>query len=564
MKQRQKRTWWKEGVVYQIYPRSFNDSNQDGIGDLQGIIEKLDYIKSLGVDIIWLCPVYKSPNDDNGYDISDYYDIMDDFGTMDDFDEFLSKSHDLDLKIIMDLVVNHTSDEHEWFKESRLSLDNPKRDYYIWKKGKEGGPPNNWPSFFRGPAWELDSITNEYYLHYFSKKQPDLNWENPKVRQEVYDLMKFWLDKGVDGFRMDVITLISKRHFNDTPYSEFGDIINQLYANGPRVHEYLHEMNQEVLQNYDIMTVGEGPGINPESGLNYVKEDRNELNMMFHFDHMMLGFGPEGRFDPEPIDIVKFKSIFFQWDDLLKKDGWGSIFLGNHDFPRMVSKFGNDDQYRVESAKLLTLLLFTLRGTVYIYQGDEIGMTNVAFDSFDDYNDVEIRNTYHEWVEKGLDTNKLLKAVHISGRDNARTPVQWNDTPNAGFTTEDPWLKINPNYKSINVESQEKDKNSILNFCRQVIQFRKSHLTLVYGEFLIIQPHHPDIFAYKRWDDDKAYLVLLNFSDHGQLFQVDDKILSGNPECLITNYNDKNQFDLNNKIELRPWEGIMFEILSNG
>ena len=384
--------WWKEAVVYQVYPRSFNDSNGDGIGDIPGIIEKLDHIKSLGVDVIWLSPVYKSPNDDNGYDISDYYSIMDEFGTMQDFDELLQGIHDRGMKLLMDLVVNHSSDEHAWFQQSKLSKDNPKRDYYIWKKGKNGGPPNNWQSFFSGSAWQYDEHTDEYYLHLFTKKQPDLNWENPALRQEVYKLMKFWLDKGVDGFRMDVISVISKRNYEDSPYPDFNDTIAHVYANGPKIHDYLKEMYQEVLCKYDAMTVGEGPGIDLENGIKYVAESEKELNMIFHFGHMFIDHGKGGRFDPKPIDFIEFKKVFADWDTKLKDQGWGSIFLGNHDFQRIVSRFGNDGEYWNKSAKLLCLLLMSMRGTPYVYNGDEIGMTNVAFDRIDDYRDVEIMN----------------------------------------------------------------------------------------------------------------------------------------------------------------------------
>ena len=375
------RKWWKEGIVYQIYPRSYNDSNGDGIGDLRGIIEKLDYIKSIGVDIIWLSPIYKSPNDDNGYDVSDYRNIMNEFGTMADFDELLAGMKQRGLKLVMDLVANHTSDEHAWFEESRSSLDNPKRDYYIWRKGKNGGPPNNWKSIFGGDAWLHDPITDEYFLRLFTTKQPDLNWENPKVREEIYDLMKFWLDKGIDGFRMDVISFISKNSYDDTPYDELNITINKVYANGRNIHKYLNEMHQKVMSKYDMMTVGEGPGIDLTTAMDYVGEDRDELNMIFHFGHMFMDNGPGGKFDPVPYDLVQFKKVFSDYDECLKNGGWNSIFLGNHDFPRIVSRFGNDGEYWKESAKLLAVMLCSLRGTTYVYQGDEIGMTNVHRES---------------------------------------------------------------------------------------------------------------------------------------------------------------------------------------
>ncbi|MEQ8472740.1 MAG: alpha-glucosidase [Marinoscillum sp.] len=550
------KNWWKEAVVYQVYPRSFNDSNGDGIGDLNGIIAKLDYIKSLGVDVIWLCPVYKSPNDDNGYDISDYYDIMDEFGTIEEFDQLLKGIHVRGMKLLMDLVVNHTSDEHQWFQESRSSKNNSKRDYYIWKHGKNGGPPNNWQSFFSGSAWQFDAETEEYYLHLFTKKQPDLNWENPKVRKEVYKIMRFWLDKGVNGFRMDVISVISKRNYDDTPHSDLSDTINHVYANGPKIHEYLKEMNREVMSRYDAMTVGEGPGINLETGLKYVAEKEKELNMLFHFGHMFIDHGKGGRFDPKPIDFIQFKKVFQLWDDKLKDDGWGSIFLGNHDFQRIVSRFGNDDQYWQESAKLLSLMLLSMRGTPYIYQGDEIGMTNVAFENIADYNDVEIRNAHAEWQEQGKDLDQFLKNVHVNGRDNARTPLQWNDSENAGFTTGKPWLKLNPNYPKINVANQEKDPQSILNFYREMVLIRKNNPELVYCPYQDLEPDHKDLFVYERKGEHHYYLVLLNFSAHNVHYNSipdpdDFSLLKGN-------YPDRTGLS-EGETTLRPWEAMILK-----
>lgn len=552
--------WWKEGVVYQIYPRSFNDSNNDGVGDIPGIIAKLDYIKKLGVDIIWLCPIYKSPNDDNGYDISDYTDIMDEFGTMVDFDNLLAEVKKRNLRLIMDLVVNHSSDEHEWFQESRSSIDNPKRDYYTWRKGKNGGPPNNYESFFGGDAWQFDELTKEYYLHLFTKKQPDLNWENPKVRQEVYNLMKFWLDKGIDGFRMDVISLISKREFTDTTYSDFADTIKKVYANGPRVHEFLKEMNKEVLAHYDIMTVGEGPGVLLENALNYVSADAKELNMIFQFDHMFIDHGPNGKFDYKPYDLKRFKSIFNQWDKEVAEKGWNSIFLGNHDFPRIVSRFGNDKLYWKQSAKALGLLLQTLRGTSYIYQGDEIGMSNVAFDSIDDYRDVETWNAYETVKNQGGDLHHFMKMLHIQGRDNARTPMQWDSTRNAGFSESTPWIKVNPNHTKINVEDQDSDSDSILNFYRELLIIRKRHTTLVYGEYECIQPYHDKVFAYWRWDDDDKYLVLINMSDSDQEFEVDEKFVLEKSDLLISNLSKSVKNLKGTNIDLEPWEACLYQI----
>ena len=547
-----KRTWWKEGIVYQIYPRSFMDSTGNGIGDIQGIIQKLDYIKSLGVDIIWLCPVYKSPNDDNGYDISDYRNIMDEFGSMSDFDELLAGCHKRGIKLIMDLVVNHSSDEHAWFEESRLSKDNPYRDYYIWKPGKNGGPPNDWQAFFGGSAWEHDELTDEYYLHLFTTKQPDLNWENPKVREEVADIVKFWFDKGVDGFRMDVISLISKRPAYDDMVSDvFEDTIRRQYANGPRIHEFLHELNKNVLSKYDIMTVGEGPGITLEHGLNYVDESREELDMVFHFDHMFIDFGPGGKFDPQPFDLVDFKNVFTQWDEKLKGKGWGSIFLGNHDFPRIVSRFGNDKDYHNKSAKLLAMLLLSLRGTPYIYQGDEIGMTNVAFETTYDYRDIETINYFKSLELEGKNPLHFMPNVHKMGRDNARTPVQWSDEPNGGFSLVEPWIRSNPNYADINVEYQERNSKSILNFYREMVALRKANPTLVYGDYESIMNDHPHIYAYRRWDETHEFLVVLNMSELTIDFQP---ILTG-LELLLYNYDDSTE-----DLLMRPWEAKLFRI----
>lgn len=555
-----KRVWWKEGVIYQVYPRSFNDSNGDGIGDIQGVIEKLDYIKSLGVDIIWLCPVYKSPNDDNGYDISDYYDIMDEFGTMKDFDQLLEGVHSRGMKLIMDLVVNHTSDEHQWFVESRSSRNNPKRDYYIWKDGKDGGPPNNWQSFFTGDAWVYDEATDQYFLHLFTKKQPDLNWENEAMRKDVHTMMRYWLDKGIDGYRMDVISLLSKRNYEDTHFLGFNETIEHVYANGPKIHDYLQEMNREVLSDYDIMTVGEGPGISLQQGLNYVHEDRHELSMIFHFDHMFIDHGPGGKFDPVKYDLVHFKEIFAHWDKLMADKGWSSLFLGNHDFPRMVSRFGNDGDFHVESAKALALMLFTLRGTTYIYQGDEIGMTNVAFKDINDYRDIETINAHRIVEQQNGDMERFMAAVHRQGRDNARTPVQWDATTNAGFTTGEPWIKLNPNYTEINVALQEHDAQSILNFYRSAVACRKEHKELVYADMEVIDVLNPRIFAYWRIGDNKKYLVLINFTEETMPFAVQDLDDQTNMKTLLGNYQQPIQLK-DGRFDLRPWEGILYEII---
>ncbi len=552
--------WWKEAIVYQIYPRSFKDSNGDGIGDIPGIIQKLDYIKSLGVDVIWLCPVYDSPNDDNGYDIRDYRNIHKEFGTMTDLENLLEGVHQRGMKLIMDLVVNHTSDEHEWFLQSKSSLDNPYRDFYFWKEGRNGGPPNNWKSFFGGDSWDYDPDTNQYYLHLFSKKQPDLNWENPKVREEIYDLMRFWLDKGIDGFRMDVIPLISKRtEFPDSDADTFTDTIHRFYANGPRVHEYLREMQHEVLANRDVMTVGEGPGITPDLGLLYVEKDRNELQMIFHFGHMYMDNGPGGKYDLCDWTLQEFKQVFKIWDEKLHHRGWLSIFLGNHDFPRIVSRFGDDGPYRKESAKLLATLLLSLRGTTYLYQGDEIGMSNVAFDSIDDYRDLETLNAYEEAGAAGKDLRQFMNIVHIQSRDNARTPVQWSDDPHSGFTDGTPWIRVNPNFKAINVAAQETDPDSVLNYYRKMIRFRKENPVLVYGDYLPLLKDHDRLYAYRRNDGDKTFLILLNFSSRNLILPLDDLGARHKDLYRVMGNYDKAVWIEEEKLELLPWEAVIFE-----
>lgn len=551
--------WWKEGVVFQIYPKSFKDSNGDGIGDIRGIIEKLDYIKELGANIIWLCPVYTSPNDDNGYDISDYRDIMDEIGTMADFNELLDGLHKRDIKLVMDLVVNHSSDEHKWFVESRKSKNNPYRDFYIWRKGKDGNPPNNWGSFFSGSVWEYDETTDEHFLHLFSKKQPDLNWENEKLRNEVYDMMKFWFDKGIDGFRMDVINLISK--VPELPDGARGE--KDLYgngfphtANGPRVHEYLQEMNREVLSKYDIMTVGETPGVDPEKARLYVNEDRKELNMLFQFELMDIDSG-NGKWDLRPWKLTTFKNIMYKWYEALKEQGWNSLFLNNHDQPRMVSRFGNDKEYRVESAKMLATFLHTWQGTPYIYQGEEIGMTNVKFD-ISEYKDIEIINMFKEKTEQGVPKEELMKSIYAKGRDNARTPIQWDATENAGFTTGKPWLRVNPNYKEINVENALKDKNSIFYYYKKLINLRKQNEVLVYGDINILFKEDENIFVYTREYNNERLLVILNFFEKEIEFTLPGDIVVKDIELLISNY--KVEYHNLDSIILRPYEARVYKI----
>ena len=546
------RKWWKEGVVYQIYPRSFKDTTGNGLGDLEGVIQKLDYLQSLGVNMIWLCPIYESPNYDNGYDISDYRKIADEFGGNTIFERLLEAMHERGLKLIMDLVVNHSSDEHHWFKEAKKNRNNPYHDYYIWRGNDQNQFPNNWQSVFNGSVWNWNEATQEYYFHLYTKKQPDLNWENPKVRQEIYDIVNFWLTKGVDGLRMDVISLISKRlSFTDVPNEmPFIDVMEKVYANGPRVHEFLKEMNQKVLSNYDIVTIGEGPGVNLEHGPRYVSKEEKELNMVFHFDHLTIDYGPEGKYDPVPYDFIRFKSIFSQWDAALANDGWNSIFLGNHDFSRIVSRFGNDGIFRNESAKLLATMLMTLRGTPYVYQGDEIGMINVTHDSITSYDDVETQNAWKAALEAGRDMNKFMKAVHWQSRDNARTPMQWNDLENAGFSSVKPWIDVHENYKTINVASAEEDPNSILHYYRNVIAFRKDNPTLIYGDFKDVYPKHTKLFGYLRWDSKTTFLIIHNFSDHNLNWDNPEKT----SVLVFGNYinSDEN--------ELAPWESRIYRI----
>ncbi|SFA51580.1 oligo-1,6-glucosidase [Parageobacillus thermantarcticus] len=557
------RAWWKEAVVYQIYPRSFYDSNGDGIGDIPGIIAKLDYLKELGVDVVWLSPVYKSPNDDNGYDISDYRDIMDEFGTMEDWEEMLEEMHKRGIKLVMDLVVNHTSDEHPWFIESRKSKDNPYRDYYIWRPGKNGKEPNNWESCFGGSAWEYDETTGEYYLHLFSKKQPDLNWENPKVRREVYDMMKFWLDKGVDGFRMDVINMISKTPgLPDGEPQEGKKYVSgsKYFMNGPRVHEFLQEMNREVLSKYDIMTVGETPGVTPREGILYTDPSRHELNMVFQFEHVDLDSGPGGKWDIRPWSLADLKTTMTKWQKELEGKGWNSLYLNNHDQPRAVSRFGDDGKYRVESAKMLATFLHMMQGTPYIYQGEEIGMTNVRFPSIEDYRDIETLNMYKERVEEyGEDPQKVMEKIYYKGRDNARTPMQWDDSENAGFTTGTPWIRVNPNYKEINVKAALADPNSVFHYYKKLIQLRKQHDIIVYGTYDLILEEDPYIYAYTRTLGNEKLVVITNFSEQTPVFRLPDDIIYKTKELLISNY-DVDEAEELKEIRLRPWEARVYKI----
>lgn len=549
------KTWWKEAVVYQIYPRSFKDSNGDGIGDLQGIINKLDYIKKLGIDVIWLSPCYQSPNDDNGYDISDYRKIMDEFGTMDDFKQLLEEMHRRDLKLVMDLVVNHTSDEHPWFMESRKSKDNPYRDYYIWRDPKDGKEPNNWISYFSGPAWELDKATGQYYLHLFTKKQPDLNWENEKVRKEVYDIMRFWLDMGCDGFRMDVANLYSKVPGLPDGREGTGRIGGENYQNGPRIHEFFHEMNREVLSKYDIMTVGEMSDVTLEDALQYAGKDTNELNMVFHFEHDSLDTLNGERWAHRRVPLPELKAVFSKWQIGMNEKGWNSLYWTNHDQPRTVSRRGNDKEFRKESQKMLYTMLLTMQGTPYIYQGEEIGMTNVSFDSIDDYDDVEIHNCWRERVLNGNeDPEKLLEGIRYRARDNARTPMQWDDTENAGFTKGTPWLKVNPNYKQINVKEALEDQDSIFYYMSRLIQMRKENEVAVYGDFKEYEPENQQLYIYERNFEGTSMYVVLNFSDKPAQFHMPQEWKQQDTTMLISNYPEK---ELKSR-EIRPYEASVY------
>lgn len=552
--------WWKESVVYQIYPRSFMDSNGDGIGDLQGIISKLDYLKKLGVDVIWLSPVYESPNDDNGYDISDYQAIMREFGTMGDWDELLKEIHYRDMKLIMDLVVNHSSDEHKWFVEAKKSKENPYRDYYIWRKGKDGKEPNNWYSNFGGSAWQYDEQTDEYFLHLFSKKQPDLNWENPKLRNEIYEMMKWWLEKGIDGFRMDVINFISKPEEMPDGELKLGKKYasgSKYYRNGPRIHEYLQEMNEKVLSNYDVMTVGEMPGVTPELAEIYTQEENKELNMVFQFEHMGLDNGPNGKWDLKPLDLLDLKKNLTKWQKALEDKGWNSLYFNNHDQPRIVSRFGNDGDLRVESAKMLATLLHMMKGTPYIYQGEEIGMTNVQFDSIEDYRDIEIHQFYQEQLAEGTPVEKIMESIYAKGRDNSRTPMQWDYTENAGFTTGTPWIMVNPNYENINVQEAISNSDSVYYYYRKLISLRKKHEVIVYGSYDLLLEDHPEIFAYKRSMNGETLVVICNFSEKEIKTNVLQDVTFDVSEKLLSNYHDTDK-ESEIEIVLRPYEARVY------
>lgn len=550
--------WWKESIVYQIYPRSFKDSNGDGIGDLNGITEKMDYLQKLGINVLWLSPVYQSPNDDNGYDISDYQAIMDEFGTMKDFDRMLEAAHEHGIKLVMDLVVNHTSDEHPWFIESQKSVDNPYRDYYIWRPAKDGKEPNNWGSCFSGPAWKYDEKTDMYYLHLFSKKQPDLNWDNPKVRQEVFDMMNWWLDKGVDGFRMDVISLISKKpDLPDGPVGINGYASFNEPANGPHVHEYLQEMREKVLNNADTITVGECSGVTLEEAKKYARSDEKELNMVFQFEHMDVDADGSNKWTDKKMDLRDLKAVLTKWQKGLENIAWNSLFWENHDQPRSVSRFGNDSsQYRELSAKMLATCLHMMQGTPYVYQGQELGMTNVPFEGVEDFRDLDSINAYHELVEdqKVFSKEEMMRYLRYKSRDNARTPFQWDDSENAGFTTGTPWIMVNPNYKEINAKAELADPNSVFYYYQKLIQLRKEKEIIVYGTYDLLLPESKELYAYTRTLGEEKLLVVCNFSENEVEMEIPAEFQKGT--YLISNYETR---PVENTMMLRPYESFVVE-----
>ena len=546
--------WWKEAVAYQIYPRSFMDSNNDGIGDLQGIISKLDYLKDLGIDVIWICPVYKSPNDDNGYDISDYQDIMSDFGTMEDFNELLSEIHKRNMKIIIDLVINHTSDEHPWFIESRSSKQNPKRDWYIWREGKDNKEPNNWESIFKGSAWEYDENTKEYYLHLFSKKQPDLNWENEDMRNEIYKMINWWLDKGIDGFRVDAISHINKEEGlvdMDNPDNLKYVPSFDKHMNVEGIHDYLRELKENTFSKYDIMTVGEANGVKAEQATDWVGENDGKFNMLFQFEHIDLWNSSE-------FNLPNLKKVWNKWQVNLENDGWNALFIENHDITRVVSSWGDDTRFLKESAKALGLLYFMHKGTPFIYQGQEIGMTNVKFNDINEYDDIRSINEYNQLINQGMSPKDALEHIWNTSRDNTRTPMQWNDSLNAGFSKSNPWIHVNPNYKYINVKEQLEDDDSILNFYKKMIKIKKSSECLIYGKYNLILEDDTNIFAYERILNDEKFLVICNLKSESSNYKY-EKLTLKYENLILSNYNVDAHKDLNN-FELKPWEARLYKI----
>ncbi|MCA1012731.1 alpha,alpha-phosphotrehalase [Halobacillus halophilus] len=553
--------WWKKAVVYQIYPKSFNDTTGNGVGDIQGIIEKLDYLNELGVDVLWLTPMYKSPQNDNGYDISDYYDIHDEYGTMQDFEQLLEETHKRGMKLIMDLVVNHTSTFHQWFQESQKSVDNPYRDYYIWRDPVDGGAPTNWQSKFGGNAWEYDEKTGQYYLHLFDVTQADLNWENEQVRDELYQMMRFWAEKGIDGFRLDVINLISKdqKFPNDDGSVAPGDG-RKYYTDGPRVHEYMQEMNREVFAPYDLMTVGEMSSTTVEHCIQYTAPNRNELSMTFNFHHLKVDYPNGEKWTVADFDFRELKQILSKWQrEMNKGNGWNALFWCNHDQPRVLSRFGDEVNYPEESAKMLATTIHMMQGTPYIYQGEEFGMTNPGFESIEKYRDVESINMYKEFREKGVSEEKILEILKQKSRDNSRTPVQWNDEPNAGFTSGNPWISVADNFKTINAEKARSKENSIFHYYQKLIQLRKENDILTFGDYELLTPEDEQVFAYLRQWNGESLLVINNFYGTETSFSLPENLqLEGKTEVMISNYNDVSQ-ELRD-VKLRPYESVVYHI----
>ncbi|OXT15645.1 glucohydrolase [Bacillus sp. OG2] len=550
-----KKIWWKEAVGYQIYPRSFQDSNGDGIGDLQGIIERLDYVKDLGIDVIWICPVYKSPNDDNGYDISDYQDIMEDFGTMADFDRLLEEVHQRGMKLIIDLVLNHTSDEHPWFIESRSSETSPKRDWYIWRDGKQGAEPNNWESIFGGSAWEWDELTQQYFLHVFSRRQPDLNWENSEVREALYDVVNWWLEKGIDGFRIDAISHIKKRPgMPDLPNPENKKYVSSfdMHMNQEGIHEFLQEFKEKTYANYDSMSVGEANGVTVDEADLWVGSENGKMDMIFQFEHLGLW---DAETNPE-LDIVELKKVLTRWQKGLEKDGWNALFIENHDKPRVVSTWGNDQEFWRESATSMAAMYFLMQGTPFIYQGQEIGMTNVQFPSIDDYDDVAVKNLYKLKTEEGKSHQEIMEIIWASSRDNSRTPMQWDSTANAGFSSGRPWMKVNSNYTNINVEKQEKDEESILSFYKKMISLKKANEVFTYGQYDLLLEDDKQIYAYTRTLEDDQVMVITNLSAKEAVFTSGFAL---KPENLLLNNYPAAEAE-GKSVTLKPYEARVYRI----
>jgi alpha-glucosidase len=551
-----KKSWRREAVGYQVYPRSFQDSNGDGIGDLQGVIQRLDYIKELGIDVIWICPMYKSPNDDNGYDISDYQDIMKDFGTMEDFDQLLKEVHSRDMKLIIDLVLNHTSDEHQWFIESASSKDNPKRDWYIWRDGKGGKEPNNWESIFGGSAWQYDENTGQYFLHVFSTKQPDLNWENKEVRDALYDTVNWWLDKGIDGFRIDAISHIKKRPgLPDMPNPKKKKYISSfdMHMNQRGIHTFLQEFKDRTYSNYDVMTVGEANGVKADEAELWVGAENGKMDMIFQFEHLGLW---DAETNPE-LDIVELKKVLTRWQKGLEGNGWNALFIENHDKPRVVSTWGNDKEYWRESSTAMAAMYFLMQGTPFIYQGQEIGMTNVQFPSLEDYDDVAVKNLYRLKREEGVKHQEIMEIIWASSRDNSRTPMQWSNEENSGFTTGTPWMKVNPNFTAINVKVQEKDENSILSFYKKMISLRKKEDVFTYGTYDLLLPDDKQIYAYTRIGENDNMLVVSNLSTKVAICKLDFEVSSEN--LLLNNYLAVEHESVDT-LNLKPYEARVYRV----